>query len=79
MDKNGPTLSISFTANSTARSAPRGEVMGRSCCCIAILFFFFALAAGSARLAEAKSYFAYISDSPASSSVYWVAQDAGIF
>ncbi len=51
-------------------------------CCyyrIAIVFFFFAFAAGTARMADAKSYFAYISDSPASSSLYWVAQDAGIF
>jgi NitT/TauT family transport system substrate-binding protein len=37
------------------------------------------LAGGSARLAEAKMYVSYISDSPASSSVYWVAKDAGIF
>jgi NitT/TauT family transport system substrate-binding protein len=29
--------------------------------------------------AQAKSYVAYISDSPASSSVYWVAKEAGIF
>ncbi|HXF76156.1 MAG TPA: ABC transporter substrate-binding protein [Methylomirabilota bacterium] len=32
-----------------------------------------------AGVARAKSYVAYISDSPASSSVYWVAKDAGIF
>jgi hypothetical protein len=29
-------------------------------------------------MAEANSYVAYISDSPASASPYWVAQDAGI-
>ena len=29
-------------------------------------------------MAEAKSYVAYISDSPAAASAYWVAQDAGI-
>jgi NitT/TauT family transport system substrate-binding protein len=43
-----------------------------------ILFLFFAFAVGPPCLADAKSYVAYISDSPASSSVYWVAQDAGI-
>jgi hypothetical protein len=31
------------------------------------------------RQAEAKNYVAYISDSPASASAYWVAQDAGFF
>jgi hypothetical protein len=28
-------------------------------------------------MAEAKNYIAYISDSPAAASAYWVAQDAG--
>ena len=45
---------------------------------VAIVFCCLAFAGGPARMAEAKSYIAYISDSPASASAYWVAQDAGI-
>jgi ABC-type nitrate/sulfonate/bicarbonate transport system substrate-binding protein len=52
--------------------------MTRSYCHVAIVFFFLAFAGGPTRSAEAKSYVAYISDSPASASAYWVAQDAGI-
>jgi NitT/TauT family transport system substrate-binding protein len=52
--------------------------MSSSRCRFTILFSFFVFSGVAARLAEAKSYVAYISDSPASSSVYWVAQDAGI-
>ena len=44
---------------------------------VAIVFCYLALA-GPTRMAEAKGYVAYISDSPASASAYWVAQDAGI-
>jgi ABC-type nitrate/sulfonate/bicarbonate transport system substrate-binding protein len=44
---------------------------------IAIVFCFLSLASGPARMAEATSYVAYISDSPAASSVYWVTKDAG--
>jgi NitT/TauT family transport system substrate-binding protein len=49
------------------------------CFYITFAFFLFALAGGPTPLAEAKSYVAYISDSPASSSAYWVAKDAGLF
>jgi ABC-type nitrate/sulfonate/bicarbonate transport system substrate-binding protein len=52
--------------------------MKNSSLCLALFGFFAAFASGATRLAEAKTYVAYISDSPASSSVYWVAQDAGI-
>ena len=45
---------------------------------VAIVFCYLAFAGGPARMAEAKSYISYISDSPASASAYWVAQDAGI-
>jgi NitT/TauT family transport system substrate-binding protein len=45
---------------------------------VAIVFFFFAFV-GWSPTAEAKSYVAYISDSPAASSVYWVTKDAGFF
>jgi len=45
---------------------------------VAIVFCYLAFAGGPARIAEAKGYVAYISDSPASASPYWVAQDAGI-
>lgn len=40
---------------------------------------FCCLVFGSIQTAEAKIYFAYTSTSPTSGSVYWVAQDAGIF
>ena len=53
--------------------------MKRCYCRVAILFFFFAFAGGLTRMAEAKSYVAYISDSPASASGYWVTKDAGFF
>jgi NitT/TauT family transport system substrate-binding protein len=46
---------------------------------LAVVFCFLAFAAGSTRMAEAKNYIAYISDSPASASAYWVTQDAGFF
>jgi NitT/TauT family transport system substrate-binding protein len=51
--------------------------MKKSCLCLTLLAFFIGFVSGATGLAEAKSYLAYISDSPASSSVYWVAQDAG--
>ena len=46
---------------------------------VAMVFFFLALAGAPWRAAEATSYVAYISDSPAASSVYWVTKDAGFF
>jgi ABC-type nitrate/sulfonate/bicarbonate transport system substrate-binding protein len=46
---------------------------------VATIFFFLALAGGPWPAAEAKSYIAYISESPAASSVYWVTKDAGFF
>lgn len=46
---------------------------------IAIVFCFLSFAGGPTRMAEATSYVAYISDSPAASSVYWVTKDAGFF
>jgi NitT/TauT family transport system substrate-binding protein len=51
--------------------------MKKSSLCLALLGFFAAFVSGGKPVADAKSYVAYISDSPASSSVYWVAQDAG--
>lgn len=41
--------------------------------------FILALASGPAREAQGKTYFSYISDSPSSSVVYWIAKEAGIF
>lgn len=49
----------------------------RNCSCVAITFYCLAFAA--ARIAEAKSYFAYTSNSPTSGSAYWVAKETGIF
>ena len=56
----------------------RGGFMIRNCSRVAIVLCYLAFAGGPTRMAEAKSYVAYISDSPASASTYWVAQDAGI-
>ena len=53
--------------------------MTRCYCRVAIVFCFFALLGGLTRIAEAKSYVAYISDSPAAASAYWVTKDAGFF
>jgi len=53
--------------------------MTRCYCRVAIVFCFFAFLGGLTRIAEAKSYLAYISDSPASASGYWVTKDAGFF
>lgn len=44
--------------------------------CVALAVYCLAFAV---RLAEAKSYFAYTSNSPTSGSAYWVAKDTGIF
>jgi NitT/TauT family transport system substrate-binding protein len=46
---------------------------------VTCLVLLFAFVSGPIREAEGKTYFAYISDSPSSSVVYWVAKDAGIF
>ena len=46
---------------------------------VAIVFCFFALVGGLTQMAEGKSYVAYISDSPAAASAYWVTKDAGFF
>jgi len=46
---------------------------------LAVVFCFLAFAAAPTKIAEAKSYFAYISDSPATASAYWVTKDAGFF
>lgn len=53
--------------------------MTRCYCRVAIVFCFFALVGGLTGMAEAMSYVAYISDSPAASSVYWVTKNAGFF
>lgn len=53
--------------------------MTRYRCRVAMFFLFLALAGGPSPTAEAKSYVAYISESPAASSVYWVTKDAGFF
>jgi len=45
---------------------------------VAIVFCFFAFGAATG-VAEAQSYLAYISDSPASASAYWVTKEAGFF
>ena len=60
----------------TCFSAKREMGLKRSA---AVLVLIFAELLTLAGVAQAKSYVAYISDSPASSSVYWVAKDAGIF
>jgi ABC-type nitrate/sulfonate/bicarbonate transport system substrate-binding protein len=46
---------------------------------VAIAVCCLAFAGAPTRSAQAKSYVAYISDSPASASAYWVAKDAGFF
>jgi NitT/TauT family transport system substrate-binding protein len=46
---------------------------------VAIAICLLSFAASPTRTAEAKSYIAYISDSPASASAYWVTKDAGFF
>ena len=53
--------------------------MTRYYCRVAIVFCFFALVGGLTGMAEATSYVAYISDSPAAASAYWVTKDAGFF
>jgi ABC-type nitrate/sulfonate/bicarbonate transport system substrate-binding protein len=53
--------------------------MLRNCSRAAIVFCFLSFASGSMRTAEAKTYLAYISDSPATASAYWVTRDAGFF
>ena len=53
--------------------------MRRNLSRVAIVFCFLAFTGVSSRMAEAKSYFAYISDSPATASAYWVTKDAGFF
>jgi NitT/TauT family transport system substrate-binding protein len=45
----------------------------------AVFFLILAAIPALAGLAQATSYVAYISDSPAASSVYWVTKDAGFF
>jgi NitT/TauT family transport system substrate-binding protein len=52
--------------------------MTRYYCRVAIVFCFFAFGAVTG-IAEAKNYLAYISDSPASASGYWVTKEAGFF
>ena len=63
----------------TARFRAKKEVSIKSSATGAVLVLLLAAIPALAGLAQAKSYVAYISDSPASSSVYWVAKDAGIF
>ena len=46
---------------------------------VAIVFCCLAFAGEPTRMAEAKDYVAYISDSPASASGYWVTKEAGFF
>ena len=53
--------------------------MIRNCSRVAIVFCLLSFAGGPTRMTEAKSYVAYISDSPAAASAYWVTQDAGFF
>lgn len=53
--------------------------MTRCCSRVAIVFLFLSFAGEPSRMAEAKDYVAYISDSPASASGYWVTKDAGFF
>src|SRR5262249_57110110 len=53
--------------------------MTRYYCRVVIVFCFFAFGGGLPRVAEAKSYVAYISDPPATASAYWVTKDAGFF
>ena len=53
--------------------------MIRNCSRVAIVFCLLTFAGGPTRVAEAKNYLAYISDSPATASVYWVTKDVGFF
>lgn len=53
--------------------------MRRSLLYLALLIFPLASVTLPIRAAHGKTYFAYISDSPSSSVVYWVAKEAGIF
>ena len=46
--------------------------MIRNCSRVAIVFCLLSFAGWPTRMAEAKSYVAYISDSPAAASAYWV-------
>src|SRR5439155_19584195 len=64
---------------STAKLVSSGGFMIRNCSRVAIVFCCLAFAAAPTKIAEAKSYFAYISDSPATASAYWVTKDAGFF
>lgn len=57
----------------------KGGFMKKSSLYVTFLVFFLAFVSGPMREAEGKTYFAYISDSPSSSVVYWVAKEAGIF
>jgi ABC-type nitrate/sulfonate/bicarbonate transport system substrate-binding protein len=50
-----------------------------NCSRVGIVFCLLSFAGWPTRMAEAKSYVAYISDSPAAASAYWVTQDAGFF
>jgi len=53
--------------------------MKKSGLSVTSVIFFLAFASSPMRGAEAKTYFAYISDSPSSSVVYWMAKEAGLF
>jgi NitT/TauT family transport system substrate-binding protein len=46
---------------------------------LVIVFLFLNFAGWPPRIADAKNYVAYISDSPASASAYWVTKEAGFF
>jgi NitT/TauT family transport system substrate-binding protein len=62
-----------------ARFRTKNERSMKSSAAGAVLALIPAAILALAGLAQAKSYVAYISDSPASASAYWVTKDAGIF
>lgn len=53
--------------------------MKKSSLYVTFLAFFLAFVSGPMGEAEGRTYFSYISDSPSSSVVYWIAKEAGIF
>lgn len=62
-----------------ARFGAKKRMSIKSSAAVALLTLITAAILAPAGLAQAKSYVAYISDSPASASAYWVTQDAGFF
>jgi len=62
-----------------ARFRAKREMSMKTSAVAAVLVLILAAILTLVGLAQAKSYVAYISDSPASASAYWVTKDAGFF